>query len=293
MSLSSEISRAQPLLGTIVEIRASGLNVSMAIDAAFSRIKEVQRLMSFHEANSDVTRINQASISTPITIDPQTYQVLTFAIDLSHRSEGAFDITVGGALVAAGFLPQLKDVDYISCKADFRNLKLLPDCQVMVSKPVCIDLGGIAKGYAVDVAIEYLRTHGIDSGLVNAGGDLRFFGQSQIVHIRHPHKPNQLLKLEPLADSAVASSSGYYSTKFEDSREIDPLVDPEQGVCQQWAQGITVIAPTCMVADALTKVVRLSSHMAPDILQSFEAQAIMIDHHGAHLLQGYNSQLVN
>lgn len=279
--------RARPLLGTIVDIWAEGLNANVAIEAAFAEIQEVQKLMSFHDPDSDVTRINRAPSSTAIPVDAKTYEVLVFAQHLSQISQGVFDITVGSTLISARFLPQLEGKDSNTYTVNYQHLKLLPYCEVLLTQPVCIDLGGIAKGYAVDVAIQCLRAHGMESGLVNAGGDLRFFGQPQIVHIRQPYE-SRALQLEPLENKAVASSSGYYSTKSEhgaDSPLIDPLVNPKQARCQLWGLGFTVIAPTCMVADAMTKVVRLSRARALDILKTFDAQAIKIDNLGASLLQ--------
>jgi thiamine biosynthesis lipoprotein len=283
MSPSNEARRAQPLLGTIVEIYANGMNANAAIDAAFAKVKQIQGLMSFHEPDSDVTRINKTGISIPIAISTQTYQVLAFADELSHRSTGLFDITIGGPLVAAGFLPRSERVDYNCRSIDFKNLELLPDSHVRLTKPVCIDLGGIAKGYAVDAAIACLQAHGMETGLVNAGGDLRFFGKAQFVHVQNPCAPTQMFKLGPLSDSAVASSSGYYTTKSYNNKTVDPLVDARFGECKLWGEGVTVVAPSCMVADALTKVVRLSPASAVDaIVDHFDAQAFTVNANGIH-----------
>lgn len=272
---SSELRRAQPHLGTIVDIWAKGpgTSTSEAIDAAFAEIGEVHRLMSFHSADSDISRINRAEVGTAVRVDRKTYEVLRFAQELSELSEGVFDITVGGALVAAGFLPASNRCP--SRDTDYRDLALLPDEHVKLGKPALLDCGGIAKGYAVDLALARLRACGMESGLVNAGGDLRFFGESQTVHLRHPHT-SQLLQLDPLTDKAVASSSGFY-TQSAGGGGADALVDPRSGACQEWRYGVTVIASSCMVADALTKVVRLFPGSIADLLERFDAQALIID----------------
>lgn len=155
-SLSSEIRRARPLLGTMVEIGAAGGNTASAIDAAFDEIAAVHRLMSFHEGLSDVSRLNRAPLGTPLQVDPQTYEVLSWAERMSMLSDGVFDITVGARLVAAGSLPA-PAAQWPSDEATFRDVWLLPDYRVALRRRVWIDLGGIAKGYAVDRALESLK----------------------------------------------------------------------------------------------------------------------------------------
>jgi len=274
---SGEARRAQPHLGTIVEIWAKGPDAGTAVKAAFGEISEVHRLMSFHSAGSDVARINRADAANAVQVDRRTYEVLAFARQLSEWSEGVFDITVGGALVAAGFLPT--STRLASDDTDYRDLVLLPDAQVMLKKPALIDCGGIAKGYAVDLALARLQDCGMESGLVNAGGDLRFFGEPQTVHVRHPYA-SRLLQLEPMMNKAVASSSGFYG---QGGNDVDPLVDPRSGKCKKWMCGVTVIAPSCMAADALTKVVRLYRGPVANLLEKLAAQALIIDEHDVRL----------
>jgi thiamine biosynthesis lipoprotein len=143
-----------------------------------------------------------------------------------------------------------------------------------------IDLGGIAKGYAVDCAIEAMRSFGIGWGIVNAGGDLRCFGKPQLIHIRDPNEPTTLLCLGALSDGAIATSAGYFSGVENGAHRIDALVDPQQHACTCWEGSISIVAPNGMAADALTKVVRLMPQSAPEILAHFNAQAILIDHEG-------------
>ena len=169
---SSEIRRARPLLGTLVEIGAVGANAAAGIEAAFREIETIHRLMSFHEENSDVSRINRAAPGEILRVDCRTYEVLGCAQLISRLSAGAFDITVGGRLVEAGFLPQPSGARAFDHDASFEDLLLLPDNFVTLTRRVWIDLGGIAKGYAVDRAGQVLKESGVTSGVVNAGGDL-------------------------------------------------------------------------------------------------------------------------
>jgi len=280
-SPSNEIRRARPLLGTLVEIGAVGENATAAIEAAFREIEIIHRLMSFHETDSDVSRLNRAPPATQLEVDPRTYEVLSWARRISILSHGTFDITVGGKLVAAGFLPKPEDAEWPSQEASFHDLSLLSDNRVLLNRPAWIDLGGIAKGYAVDRAAATLKRNGVDSGMVNAGGDLYVFGVPQPIHIRHPEDASRLFSLGILTDAAVASSSGCFTERRDDDGGVaDPLIDPRRNTPMRWQQSITVVAPHCLVADALTKVVRLAPRRAAKILPQFGAQAIIIDRRG-------------
>ena len=283
-SPSSEIRRARPLLGTFVEIGAAGENAALAIEAAFREIEIIHRLMSFHEIDSDIARLNRAPLLTAQQVDPRTYEVLSWAQKISALSDGAFDITVGAKLVTAGFLPKPADAEWPSEEANFRDLSLLSDNRVLLRRRAWIDLGGIAKGYAVDRAAARLKHNGVDSGIVNAGGDLYVFGASQPIHIRHPEDASRLFSLGTLTDAAVASSSGCFTERREDGASTDPLVEPRRNTTMRWQQSVTVVAPRCLIADALTKVVRLAPRRAAKILPQFGAQAIIIDGRGVRCI---------
>src|SRR5262249_51417459 len=214
-----------------------------------------------------------------------THRVLRFARRVSAACGGVFDVTVGELLVRHGFLPTLP-VDVGSRRqagsvepreATWRDLEVLAGNRVRWRRPGRIDLGGIAKGYAVDLAIEALRLHGVTSGLVNAGGDRRMFGEPQPVHVRLPDAPGMLAALGLFADCALATSAAYFSSVDSDDGPLEPLVDRERGISSARRGSATVVAAQCMTADALTKVVRLAPHLAPKVLDSFDARAIVIE----------------
>ena len=272
-SRSNEIRRARPLLGTLVEIGAVGVNAAAGIEAAFAEIATIHRLMSFHEENSDVSRINRAAPGDNLRVDARTYEVLSCAQRMSRLSAGAFDITVGGRLVDAGFLPRPRCSAAFDKKASFEDIVLLPGNCMRLTRRLWIDLGGIAKGYAVDRAVQALEQSGVRSGIVNAGGDLYALGEPQPIHVRHPEDASLVLPLGTVANAAVASSSGFFTAE----RRNDALVEPRRGNCVKWRQGVTVTAARCMVADALTKIVRLAPRCAPRILAQFNARALIVD----------------
>lgn len=279
--------RARPLLGTLVEVRATAMldapRLHSAIDAAFAAVERVQRRMSFHDERSDVSRINAAAAGNVVEVHAETYEVLSAARTLGDLCGGAFDIATALSLVQDGFLPQ--PANCINARlpepgTTYRDLELLPDAQVRWRRAGWIDLGGIAKGFAVDRAIDELRAHGVSSAVVNAGGDLRCYGEAQPIHVRAPDEPGALLYLGTLENASIATSAGYFCGMQIDNDRLDALVDPDRGTCIAWERSISVLAADCMTADALTKVVRLAPQSVPGVLQCLDAQAVIIDRQG-------------
>ncbi len=279
--------RARPLLGTLVEVRATATlhaaALHTAIDAAFAAVERVQRRMSFHDERSDVSRINAALAGEVLSVHAETYEVLSAARMLGDLCGGAFDIATAASLVQNQFLP--KPQSRVAARppapgTTYRDLELLPDARVRWRRPGWIDLGGIAKGYAVDRAIDELRAHGVASAVVNAGGDLRCFGEPQPIHVRAPDELTAFFYLGTISDASIATSAGYYCGLQIDGARMDALVDPNRGTCIEWERSISVLAADCMTADALTKVVRLAPQAVLGMLQCLNAQAVIIDRHG-------------
>jgi FAD:protein FMN transferase len=277
---TSSIKRAQPLLGTFVEIAAAGAAtgaLQCAIDKAFDVIAQIHRLMSFHDLRSDVSRLNRQAFRRAVAVHPWTYRVLEAALEFSRRSSGIFDITIAPLLQQRGLLPSDMngpDPNYKRIPAA-AAVELLDGHRVRYHHPdIKIDLGGIAKGFAVDRALDVLREHDLKRGFVNAGGDLAVFGvEPELIHIRDPNDPCQLICQVEICDAALASSG----------RLIDPLglsnlgegaiVDPSGG--RSVFTGATVRAPTCMVADALTKIVMIAGRGAEELLHQHSASAFL------------------
>ena len=273
---SAEVRRARPLLGTLVEIHATGAalpaRLHAAVDAAFAAVEQVHRRMSFHEVGSTVSALNREALQRPLRVDAHTWAVLAAAQRLSRLSEGAFDIAVGAPLRDWGYLPAgLAEPPF---EGNWTDIELLDDCRVRFHRPLLIDLGGIAKGYAVDCAIAVLRQAGVEGALVNAGGDLRTFGAPQQVQLRHPQAPALVSHTLTLCDEALATSANYYSRRDTAAGAVAPLLDPRRRRPWLGAASISVRAADCMSADALTKVVLFAAPEAAErVLAAYGAQA--------------------
>lgn len=270
--------RARPLLGTLVEIRVQGhdeIALQRALDEGFTTIARIHRLMSFHESGSDVSRLNREATSRPVMVSPETYRVLSIAGHISAVSNGIFDITVAAELIRRSLLPVWPDTVVPCGPASWRDVELLPEHRVRFRRPLMIDLGGIAKGFAVDQAIEALLQSSVVSVVVNAGGDLRVAGtNSETIYRRHPFRSDQLVPSWDVYDAAVATSSVTVARAIDST--TGPHVYPaDHGAPTRFAS-VSVKASTCVVADALTKVLMLGNRDAIDSLDAFDAQALIV-----------------
>jgi FAD:protein FMN transferase len=283
---SDKIRRARPLLGTFVEIEAAGpvkSDINAAIDAAFEAVAGVHRLMSFHEPDSDVSRLNREASVRPVSVHAWTFQVLEAAVGTHRRSNGIFDISVAPALQTMGLLPRVNDdapVDENARPLD--AIQLLEGQRVRFRDAnVRIDLGGIAKGFAVDRALEILRGLSATSGLVNAGGDLAAFGpEPQTVHIRHPRDPRRLICSVEVTDQALASTARRFDP-FQSADTVgSAVIDPGSRKPAHAIVGATVRASCCMIADALTKIVMIAGTDATELLEHYNASALLISTDG-------------
>lgn len=272
--MSARTQRAQPWLGTLVEIAAEGADaasLNAAIGRAFARIAAIHGAMSFHDADSELSRINRRAARDWVTLSGDLAQVFGAALDFAAASDGLFDPSVAPWLVATGHLPRHPHLP-TETVPDWRSIELDGD-RVRFARPLLIDFGGIAKGYAVDAALAVLRDAGVDTARVNAGGDLARFGDTaEAVRVRHPAQPTRGLHLAALREGAVATSAGYYQAEAIAS----PLRHPHTGAELCRTLSVSVLAPTCLAADALTKIVAADPERAPALLGRQDAQAILI-----------------
>jgi len=241
-----------------------------AIDAAFQRMAEIEKRMSHYLPDSDVSRINAARVREPVKVSSDTFRVLLFSVAFASQTGGAFDITVGPLVQLwrkagrSGEAPSPEALARARRLVDFRQVFIHPAQPNVVEvrrAGIRIDLGGIAKGYAVDAAIETLRQRGIRAALVEAGGDLYGLGAPPgrpgwVIGVRHPRRLNQLLPSGLLIKDRAVCTSGDYERFVEiEGREYSHIVDPRTGRPASEICSATVIAPDATGADALATAV--------------------------------------
>jgi thiamine biosynthesis lipoprotein len=269
------VRRAQPWLGTVVELAVEGEAVSQlhtAIDTSFARIAAIHRALSFQSPDSELTRLNRCAQRDWVAPSSDLVRVLAAALEFAHASAGGFDPTVAAHLLVSGHLPRHAGfpdapvVDWQAIEFDGERVRF--------HAPVIIDLSGIAKGYAVDQALVCLRACGAVAASVNAGGDLARFGiRAAPVHLRLPKQPTAMLSVAVLVNGAIATSAGYFQPGH--------LRDPRDDTVLCETSSVSVLAADCLTADALTKAVAADMARAPALLARYCAQAVLLDPRGA------------
>lgn len=250
----TEIRRMRPLLGTFVEIGVIGGNswMNAAIDCAFAKIARLHDLLGFQRPDSELSRLN-ANVGQWVAVSHETLRVLRLARAFTQKSDHLFNCTVGGALVARGVLPDHGIASNMMC-GNAGDIEIAARRARLV-RPVRITLDGIAKGYAVDAAVATLKKHGVDHGWINAGGDMRAFGE-HAVPVTQRQADGSMKMLGGLKQAAIATS--HVGNKI-DPRFPGVIVAGDAVERMHGAPAVfSVMARLAWRADALTKVAALA-----------------------------------
>lgn len=240
----AELRRMRPLLGTFVEVGARGSAATAAVEAAFAGIVSAQRRWSFHAADSELSRLNREP-GHRVPLHGHSLRLLRLCAALMRASGQAFDCTVGGLLVRDGALPDHGGPEALP-RGNADDIELGPGW-ASLRRPLRLTLDGIAKGFAVDLALAAMRRAGAEAGWINAGGDLRVFGDLALP-VQRREMDGQLSALGSLRNAAIATSRvGPPDPSYPACIVAPTGLSPAQGT---W----TVLARSAWRADALAKV---------------------------------------
>jgi thiamine biosynthesis lipoprotein len=259
----SQIEMAVPV--RIVLYAADEATADRAAEAAFARIRQLNGILSDYDPESELRRLcRESRAGNAVPVSKDLWQVLNHAQVLSERSGGAFDVTVGPLVRLwrrarrQHRMPSADRLEAARQRVGYRLLRLDPQRRAveLLKADMRLDLGGIAKGYAIDEALAVLREHGITRALVDAGGDIGLGDPP-------PDRPGWLIgvvSLEPgtppsrflwLSRTAIATSGDTQQFVEIDGVRYSHLVDPRTGLGLTDHGTVTVIAPDCTAADAL------------------------------------------
>ena len=260
------------MMGTIVEISIAGGEdkdlIKKAFEDAFEEMSRIDRKFSAYKEDSDVSRINRLKPGEWLVVDDETFRLIEESVEYSKFTDGAFDITVKPLVDLWGFFAHQGHVP--SKEEIARALENVGSDKLILDKAnkgialardgVKIDLGGIAKGYATDMAIASLSRGGIRNAIVNSGGDMYCMGRKSAlelwrVGIQHPRKKGRLIAEVSLEDAAI-NPSGDYENFFEvGGRRFCHIIDPRTGMpVGSVPSSATIIAGDSTRAQALAKV---------------------------------------
>jgi thiamine biosynthesis lipoprotein len=252
-------------MGTVVEITVSASSEREAREAireAFEEMQRIDDLMSSHRPESVVSRVNREGYGRHVVVGNEVFQVIRDAVAIGESSRGAFDITLWPLSQLWGFekggkVPRDSEIQGIVDNVGYHHL-VLDNNTLSVglgNAVIGIDLGGIAKGWAVDRAIASLQARGVRNAIVDAGGDLRVIGGrpgrgTWRIGVQHPRESGQLLMTLDLSDTAIVTSGDYERFFTEGGVRYHHILDPATGFPARGCQSVTVLAPTAAEADA-------------------------------------------
>lgn len=287
--------REEAIMGTRVEVQLWAEDESTArraIDAVMAEMRRTDELMSTYKPDSQLSQVNAHAYERPVKVDADIIDVVETALQYSRLSDGAFDITYA----SVGYLydyrahrhPSDAQIAAALPAVDYRQLLVDRDARtIRFLKPgMRIDLGGIAKGWAVDRGVEILQEFGIEHAMVNAGGDTRLLGDRRgkpwIVGIRDPRNEGAVVTRIPMQDEAM-STSGDYERFFEEGGvRYHHILSPGTGKSPGLVRSVTVIGPTATRTDGLTKpVFILGPERGMDFIRRMgDVEAVIVDAEG-------------
>jgi len=263
-----------------------------ALAAVMAQMHGVDHAMSPHKPESELSRINRDAARGAVAVGAELFSLLQRAQEFSRRTDGAFDIT----FASAGHLydyrerirPKAQDLERARSVIGYEGLLLDAATQsVRFARPgMRIDLGGFAKGYAVDRGAAILRARGVRHAIVTAGGDSHIVGDRRgrpwTIGVRDPRRPGELAAVLPLADVAVSTSGDYERYFDEDGVRYHHVLDPRTGASARGAYSVTIVAPDGLTSEALSKAVFvLGADRGLRLVESFaDVDAVIVDAQG-------------
>jgi len=298
------------VMGTFVRLIAVAgdeQTARVSIEAGFDQIKMVDGLMSTYKDSSEISAVNRDGFEGAVKISGPFMEVLLKSIEYSKLTGGGFDVTVGPMIKLwrgaekAGELPTAEAIENVKARVGYE--KLIIDANAMTVgfsvEGMKVDLGAIAKGYAIDAAVEAMRVAGAVGAMVDAGGDIRCWGKAQpgksgwVVGLQDPGKADQaglmsavmlILKLDGMA---VATSGDYQRFEMIEGKKYSHIIDRDKGAGSEGLSSVTVICESAIDADALaTSVSVLGVEKGLELIESLgNTEAILISSGSSELIK--------
>lgn len=283
------------IMGTAIHVELWSENAVVAekdIDLVLDEMRRIDALMSPYKPDSELYLINKLATKHPVTISPELFNLIKRSFTFSKLSHGAFDIS----FASVGYMydyrnKQMPSKQQIKSKLgaiNYKHIKLDPgNTSIFFTRPgMRIDLGGIAKGYAVDNAIHILQQHGVTQAMVSAGGDTRIIGDREgrpwMVGIRDPRNKNRSAVLLPLSQTAISTSGDYERYFIKDGVRHHHILNPKTGDSVHELRSVSILTSESTTADALsTTVFILGLKKGMKLIASLpDTEAIIIDNTG-------------
>jgi thiamine biosynthesis lipoprotein len=302
-------SREEAIMGTSVSVQLWHEDAKAgqaAMQAVMDEMHRIDRAMSPYKPDSELSHINREAAQKTLTISQEMVDILARSIEFSKLSDGAFDVTFSSVGYLYDYRQHVKPTEEQIAKAlpgiNYRHLILDRTKRTLrfAREGVRVDLGGIAKGWAVDRSIELLKKRGIQHARVTAGGDTRLLGNRRgrpwTVGIRDPRQQGKAIAVLPLVDMAISTSGDYERFFDEDGVRHHHIINPKTGKSATGVRSVTVIAADATTTEGLTKSVFIKGPVEGlKLINSLkDTDAIVIDAEGRmHVSSGLQAMMPN
>ena len=285
-------------LVTVTGVAPTDAQAQEAVAAAFREIHRLEELLSTWIPTSELSRVNQAAGREPVNVGQDTMMLLKRSLEVAGLTEGGFNIAIGPAVDAWGFygrsrIPEASELVALRPLVELQQIRLDPLAgAVYLPRPgMRIDVGGIGKGFAADLAVEVMKNAGALGGVVALSGDIKTFGLVPdgtrfVFGIKHPRKEGAILARVELQDEAI-STAGDYERFFErDGVRYHHILDPATLEPARLCQSVTVIASEGTLADGLdTGIFVMGPQRGMELVEKLAGvEAIIVDQAGTILV---------
>jgi thiamine biosynthesis lipoprotein len=291
LAASKTYKETQFLMDTVVEITAYGPEAEEGVKAAFAEFQRLHAITNNFDENSQLSKINQMAGKEKVVVDPDLVYIIKLSQDVAAKLDDSFDITVGplSALWGIGhkgdYIPSQAEIEKVLPLVNYRlievdstaNTVYLPKAGMM------LDLGGVAKGYATDKAIEVLKAKGITSALVNAGGDVRVIGNKPDgkpwrIGIQDPRNADGISAKLALTEWDTMETSGDYQRFImKDGIRYSHILNPRTGWQPREVASVTMVTNSSTYGDVLSKpIFVLGVEKGLDLLKQFPGNEAVI-----------------
>lgn len=263
--------REEILLDTFVKIKAYGdskARVEKAVDEAMAEVRKVEDSMNFFDPKSEISKINRAAGKKAVEVSDEVLAVISLSKSYGEETGGTFNIAVGPLIPLWKFgenprLPRQSEIDGVLPLIDLKDIEIDEKTKtVLLKRPgMMIDLGGVAKGYAADKAIESLKKRGVTQALITTGSTTRVRGSKPDgepwrIGIEHPRKSGQTIGILSLVNKSVSTSGDYQRYFIKNGKRYHHILDPKTGRPAGGVMSVTVVTGrSCAEADILSTAI--------------------------------------
>lgn len=283
------------LMGTEVHISVwhqDNQHARVVVEDAIAEMRRINDLMSTYESSSELSLLNREASRQATVVSEELVGLINRSLEISKSTRGAFDVTYA----SVGYLydyrngtkPEKKRIQAQLPAVNFEHVVVDTQANtVTYSHPdVRVDLGGIAKGYAVDRSIEIIKQHGIEHAIVTAGGDTRVLGKKLdrpwVVGIQNPRSETEVVALIPLVDESISTSGDYERYFDEQGIRYHHIIDPKTGDSAREVRSVSILGLESTYADALsTSLFVLGLESGMQLINTIHGyEAILVDQEG-------------